>query len=387
MNDRGCLRQFSAFIVDGRTLGEYEMTALTEDTIEVFFASLRKANRSASTRNKLIQAIKAAFRWATKKGYIDRNPTADAENLKRERIHKRDRRLSPDLVNEKGQITQDGEERRLMAVAEPLLQRRIIGAIETCCRRGELLALQWRDVELAKRELFVRAEEKGAKKTGVSRRLPISARLTAILEMARTAMETLLRSQPAKRLNEIEVAAALGHCYVFGDEAGVKVESFDKSWETAVLKAHGHTPQWTKTGKGLTAESRAVLGAIDLHFHDLRHEGGSRLLEGGWPLHHVQHMLGHANLSQTSTYLNATRIGLHDSMRRFEAGSPAAIRSRGGSTSEELIDLRFESEIGGSDEKRHTDPVHNRNETKDGPLHDVATLLPREEIGNNRKWN
>jgi len=29
-------------------------------------------------------------------------------------------------------------------------------------------------------------------------------------------------------------------------------------------------------------------------------------------------MLGHANVSQTSTYLNATRIGLHDSMRRFE---------------------------------------------------------------------
>ena len=28
-------------------------------------------------------------------------------------------------------------------------------------------------------------------------------------------------------------------------------------------------------------------------------------------------MLGHANLAQTSTYLNATTRGLHDSMRRF----------------------------------------------------------------------
>ncbi len=70
--------------------------------------------------------------------------------------------------------------------------------------------------------------------------------------------------------------------------------------------------------KALTAPSRAVLDAIDLHFHDLRHEGGSRLLEAGRPLHHVQHMLGHANLSQTSTYLNVTRLGLHESMRRFE---------------------------------------------------------------------
>ena len=37
----------------------------------------------------------------------------------------------------------------------------------------------------------------------------------------------------------------------------------------------------------LAAESRAALDVIDLHFHDLRHEGGSRLLEAGWPLHHA----------------------------------------------------------------------------------------------------
>ena len=30
-------------------------------------------------------------------------------------------------------------------------------------------------------------------------------------------------------------------------------------------------------------------------------------------------MLGHANISQTSTYLNATRVGLQDAMRRFDA--------------------------------------------------------------------
>ena len=32
----------------------------------------------------------------------------------------------------------------------------------------------------------------------------------------------------------------------------------------------------------------------------------------------VQHMLGHVNVSQTSTYLNAATIGLHDGMRRFD---------------------------------------------------------------------
>jgi len=85
-----------------------------------------------------------------------------------------------------------------------------------------------------------------------------------------------------------------------------------------VLKAHSHTPTYTKTN-ALSEASRHALEAIDLTFHDLRHEGGSRLLEAGWPLHKVSHMLGHVNIAQTSTYLNATRVGLQDAMRRLDA--------------------------------------------------------------------
>jgi Phage integrase family len=42
------------------------------------------------------------------------------------------------------------------------------------------------------------------------------------------------------------------------------------------------------------------------------------LLEAGWPLHHVQEMLGHASLQQTSTYLNVQRGVLRESMRRSD---------------------------------------------------------------------
>jgi hypothetical protein len=57
---------------------------------------------------------------------------------------------------------------------------------------------------------------------------------------------------------------------------------------------------------------------VNLHFHDLRHEAGCRWLERGWPIHHVQEMLGHANLSQTNTYLHASEMGLQDSMTRYD---------------------------------------------------------------------
>jgi hypothetical protein len=41
------------------------------------------------------------------------------------------------------------------------------------------------------------------------------------------------------------------------------------------------------------------------------------MMEQGWPLHHVQEMLGHADVKTTSTYLNVTPQGLHESMKRF----------------------------------------------------------------------
>ena len=43
-----------------------------------------------------------------------------------------------------------------------------------------------------------------------------------------------------------------------------------------------------------------------MHFHDLRREAGSRWMDAGVLLHTIQKWLGHANISQTSTYLRAT---------------------------------------------------------------------------------
>lgn len=88
------------------------------------------------------------------------------------------------------------------------------------------------------------------------------------------------------------------HAFVFGDTIGRKIADPKKQWRKCCREA----------------------GIIDLHFHDFRHEGASRLLEAGWPLHYVQAMLGHANTSTTSTYLNVTLRQLHESMKRHGSG-------------------------------------------------------------------
>jgi integrase len=299
-DDASMLRQLMAFPIrwnNATRLGEKPLGAIVEDDLEAFLRHLLSLGRAVSTRNHYVQLMRAMSRWSVRKGYrtlpfvLD-----DSDMIRRKKAGKRNRRLEP------------GEEEKLLAAANPPLQRFIIAALETCCRNNELLSLQWRDVSLGRREIMLRAAKT---KTSTDRVIPISDRLQAVLE--------LVRHDPAG-----QPFGPLAH--VFGDELGRRIKSAKRAWQTAVLKAHGHMPVWVwkknRQGSGgsgrLDHQSQAAYRSIDLHFHDLRHEAGSRLLEAGWPLHEVQQMLGHANLQQTSTYLNATLRGMHRSMRTFE---------------------------------------------------------------------
>ncbi len=86
------------------------------------------------------------------------------------------------------------------------------------------------------------------------------------------------------------------------------------------LLAYGFTPRRDKAGD---AWNREQLRTIDLHWHDVRHEGASRLLADGVDIRIIQLMLGHASVQQTQRYLNVTdeelRKGLEVSWRRRRA--------------------------------------------------------------------
>ena len=102
---------------------------------------------------------------------------------------------------------------------------------------------------------------------------------------------------------------------------------------TAVLKSHGFQPEWSNA-HALTAASLKTYKQIDLHFHDLRHEAGSRWLERGVPLHHIKNLLGHTNISQTDTYLNASTVDLQKSMLEAESRTKSGPNRNWGETTE-----------------------------------------------------
>ena len=159
--------------------------------------------------------------------------------------------------------------------------------LDTCCRPGEILSLQWGDVDMSSRELVVRAEKAT---TRSARRLPMSTRLHAVLQMRRTGADGVDFGPEA---------------YVFGDATGQRVTSIRTAWEAARERA----------------------GLADLHLADLRHEAASRLEDAGVPTTYVSKFLGHRNLSTTTRYLNATIRGLRLAVEKLEESRRKAARN------------------------------------------------------------
>jgi integrase len=166
----------------------------------------------------------------------------------------------------------------LLAACNPHLRVLVTAALETCCRVGELLSLQWKHVRFDLNEIRLPALNTKARRMRV---LPMSQRLRALLDMR--------RFDPTGK-------PFAGAAFVFGNDVGEPVGTVDTAWNAACRRAN-------------------IRG---LHFHDLRREAGSRLLESGMPEHYVQRFLDHANLSTTSRYLKTTRRGMHEALRRVE---------------------------------------------------------------------
>ena len=231
--------------------------------------------RKRSTRggrvgaDRALKRLRHVFNWAIEKGYAEHTP------FKRHGVtvvhfakdQGRTRRLEP------------GEEMKLLEYAPAHLHALITAALETGMRRGELLALRWRDVKWASDLLLLPAE---ITKTAEARDVPMTRRLKAVLELRKHAPDGSEHGPSA---------------FVFGNEVGEQIDDIRNAW----------------------LETCTAAGITGLHFHDLRREFASRLRETpGISDHHVRDWLGHADMATTSRYLATTRVGLQHARRAFE---------------------------------------------------------------------
>jgi integrase len=125
-----------------RALGEWRASSLTADTLKAF-----RRLRPLVAGNRDLALLRAVCNWAVLGGLLPRSPfrVGDVSAVRLSREEARTRRLQP------------GEAERLTLAAGGLLDL-ITAALETGCRKGELLSLQWAQVRFSPRaELFLPA--------------------------------------------------------------------------------------------------------------------------------------------------------------------------------------------------------------------------------------
>ena len=175
------------------------------------------------------------FNWALGREYVTQTPFRRGTQalIKFEREdNRRIRRVTPE------------EETRLLAAGKALVNMLIVAALDSGMRRGELLNLQFGDIDWDRQLIHVRPEVAKSKKGRV---VPIgTTRLRTLLHW--------LRMGPNDRpLDDDRL--------VFLRESGETVKSFRTAWERARRRA----------------------GLATVRFHDLRSEYASRLVE--WASH------------------------------------------------------------------------------------------------------
>jgi integrase len=116
-----------------------------------------------------------------------------------------------------------------------------------------------------------------------------------------------------------------GYSPLIRNRFGKRIGSFRTTWETTVLRAYGHVPEKGKPTRdwktnSLTPEARKIFNAIDLHWHDLRHEYACRLAERGVPITKIQYLLGHASVVTTERYIHHTLAELAKAAAVLEDG-------------------------------------------------------------------
>ena len=289
----GTIRRIPVPAAHGSTI-PLEMKPFTNvNTTDIKTVQAARRSHGLVGCNRLMARLRHLFTWSIVEGLTDRSPFTrggvSLVTLDHRAETERTRRLQP------------GERSRLLQHAHPHLQALIIAALSTGCRLGELLSLQWSQIQRdEKREAQLIVLPASKTKTHDLRVIPVSSDLRAVLEMRRT--------DPKGEALPPEV-------FVFGNQVGERIGSVKTAWRNTCRRA----------------------GIDGLRFHDLRREFACQLLESAADLHDVRDFLGHANITTTSRYLRSSPVRLVQALERMEA---AAVTSADADEPPQVADVR-----------------------------------------------
>jgi integrase len=237
------------------TFGELPIEAITPAMIERWLGSVERA---ASTRIKALVLMHGIFQRARKVWGLPANPVADVEKPPLSRSGDIEV-FSPEEVHALVRAAASRQDAALF-----------LTAAFTGLRRGELLALRWRDVDFTGSVIRVRASYTAGQlttpKSGKVRSVPLAPDVAAALA----------------KLGQRELFTADDDLVFVGEWGGhLDGSALRRRYDAALKRA----------------------GLRRLRFHDLRHTFGTRMIAKA-DIRRVQEWMGHSDIQTTMKYLH-----------------------------------------------------------------------------------
>jgi len=219
------------------------------------YRTFRKGKVKNSTINREMDNIKRMFSLAMKNKRIRYNPCSELKKLKIDNPNKRF-------------LTKE-EEIKLLKVANPIMRKMIILALNTGMRVGEILNLKWEHIFFQQNYLVALNPKNGKPR------------------------KILLNKTLKNELKELQKISE----YVFSNPlTKTKYKNIKKTFSRTVERA----------------------GIPHITFHELRHTTASRLNEKGIDILTIKEILDHADLKTTQLYTHTPRKNIMDAVNVLE---------------------------------------------------------------------
>ncbi len=137
-------------------------------------------------------------------------------------------------------------------------------AVSSCMRLGEILTIRWQDLDTVKKTITIRS-----------------------------------RKHPSQKAWNDQTVPLLGDSFAL-------IQKQTKTDDDRIF------PYQTKAVGTAFSRACTTVNIDDLHFHDLRHEGISRLFELGYGVMEVAKVSGHRDINQLRRYVQLKPESLHD---------------------------------------------------------------------------
>ena len=250
-------------LMAGRTV-----QSLKPADIHGYIAARKQTGVSNSTVNRELSFLAACIAWCNRElGWNLPNPI---QGRKLKEPEGRTRWLSLEQA-----------ERLIVAARSstraPYLADFLTLALNTGMRRGEMLGLEWRRVDLQRRVISLEAVHT---KTGKSRSVPLN-------DNARAALINRARFRAEK---------CPASPWVFANDKGARIACVARGFERACR----------------------VAGIEDFRVHDLRHTCAAWLVTSGVPLPEVRDLLGHSSVTMTERYAHLAQENIRAAVDRLD---------------------------------------------------------------------